>query len=697
MKKVLFLMALAVAQAVGAQQLANGTFDAAWVNCTPWVKGSTVSGDFGKQPEGWCISNVAGMKLVAAWLGTTIVGSEGVGHLNSAKSVVITNTANPLSSSQIVPGYFTLGTTWATAQATITGTVTTGTADGGSFGGVPFTSRPDALRFYYKRAHNVNNKTGNTVNASEKASVIAYMWTGTYTQTSVPAETSMSSPGTVTMIDRDNHILGKEYITGGAQSQSEDAALIASIEYYIEGNQTDWGELTLPFDYGDNYDGTRPAKLNIIFAANDYFAERSGIGVGNQLTVDDVELVYYHSLTSLSYAGSPISGFSETTYDYDLSSVEYDATADISYTVKGVAAQVSSPSYDETTGILTITVTGDDGNATDYRIQFKTISGPAIEDTFYYNEKLLVKVVDAVDGTVQKSDPQNAEVTVEKLETGNINFFLKNFFMGFQGVGNISILDIEVDSEGNFSYSGNLDISNGDDPDVFWLGPFISPVPLEMTGRMIDENTLLVYIYIDMSDPESLQQNIYVHYGYEEATMAVNTDAQYGTFCAPFAVTIPSGVQAYTVPSVTGDVLNLNELTGTIPANTPVVLYAEDGLESMDIYGLLEEGTPTVGLLTGVYEDTSAPVGSYVLQNQGGKVGFYHVEGTQPTVGANRCYLTTSSGIKAFFFDEDDATPIKAIDNAQQSAEGAIYNLSGQRMSKMQKGLNIINGKKILK
>ena len=59
--------------------------------------------------------------------------------------------------------------------------------------------------------------------------------------------------------------------------------------------------------------------------------------------------------------------------------------------------------------------------------------------------------------------------------------------------------------------------------------------------------------------------------------------------------------------------------------------------------------------------------------------------------------MTTSSGIKAFFFDEDDATAIKAIDNAQQTAEGAIYNLSGQRMSKMQKGINIINGKKVLK
>ena len=36
------------------------------------------------------------------------------------------------------------------------------------------------------------------------------------------------------------------------------------------------------------------------------------------------------------------------------------------------------------------------------------------------------------------------------------------------------------------------------------------------------------------------------------------------------------------------------------------------------------------------------------------------------------------------------ASPIK------ETEEGAIYNLAGQRMSKMQKGINIVGGKKIL-
>ena len=47
-------------------------------------------------------------------------------------------------------------------------------------------------------------------------------------------------------------------------------------------------------------------------------------------------------------------------------------------------------------------------------------------------------------------------------------------------------------------------------------------------------------------------------------------------------------------------------------------------------------------------------------------------------------------------FGEDDATAIMTIDNGQLTTEGAIYNLAGQRLQKMQKGINIVNGKKIL-
>ena len=145
----------------------------------------------------------------------------------------------------------------------------------------------------------------------------------------------------------------------------------------------------------------------------------------------------------------------------------------------------------------------------------------------------------------------------------------------------------------------------------------------------------------------------------------------------------------------------------SLEAYKPYILQKTGEAVSYNILTTVKTDTEThtdgYAYLTGVLTSTTAPAGSYVLQNIGGKIGFYLVaegEGQQPTVGANHCYLTVPAGggIKeAFFFNEDDATGIKAIDNAQQTAEGAIYNLAGQRMSKMQKGINIINGKKVLK
>ena len=94
----------------------------------------------------------------------------------------------------------------------------------------------------------------------------------------------------------------------------------------------------------------------------------------------------------------------------------------------------------------------------------------------------------------------------------------------------------------------------------------------------------------------------------------------------------------------------------------------------------------------------------YALSHKGGKnVGFYWMaeNGGAFNCPAHKAYLAvpvSSNPVKSFYaFDDDDPTSIQTIDNGQQTTEGAIYNLAGQRIQKMQKGINIVNGKKILK
>ncbi len=181
-----------------------------------------------------------------------------------------------------------------------------------------------------------------------------------------------------------------------------------------------------------------------------------------------------------------------------------------------------------------------------------------------------------------------------------------------------------------------------------------------------------------------------------KATVNVTIDAavQYGTRVFPFAPTLPDGVTAYSCAEETDGVLTLEEVT-TPAANVPYILYAESGCTSTDLtgWGTASTTSYTSGLLTGVYAETTATAGTYVLQNNDSKVGFYLVaEGSEPTIGANRCYLTAAAeGRAAYFFgDDSQTTGINAI-NALTSGDATFYDANGRQTNKLQKGLNIVN------
>lgn len=174
----------------------------------------------------------------------------------------------------------------------------------------------------------------------------------------------------------------------------------------------------------------------------------------------------------------------------------------------------------------------------------------------------------------------------------------------------------------------------------------------------------------------------------------------YATLCVPFDVTL-DGATAYTLSlNAAKTALTMTEVGGTVAAGTPVLLKGTSASATASISTPSSTAISTETALTGTYL-AKAVTGStdYFLGMANGKVGFYHWDGS--TLSANRAYLEASklnSSIKGFALDfEDDATSIQTIDNGQQTTEGAIYNVAGQRMNKMQKGINIINGKKILK
>ena len=151
--------------------------------------------------------------------------------------------------------------------------------------------------------------------------------------------------------------------------------------------------------------------------------------------------------------------------------------------------------------------------------------------------------------------------------------------------------------------------------------------------------------------------------------------------------------------------LELSEVNGTIPTKTAVILK---GAPKTYVYNIVAEAAPIENnVLMGTLEPIE-PTGKYVLAKPAGeKVGFYKAEpNTDPEKGkipAGKAYLVSNdASVKAFYFAGDDATGIRNVNsqntlNTLNTQNSTIYNLAGQRISKMQKGINIVNGKKILK
>lgn len=184
------------------------------------------------------------------------------------------------------------------------------------------------------------------------------------------------------------------------------------------------------------------------------------------------------------------------------------------------------------------------------------------------------------------------------------------------------------------------------------------------------------------------------------------TSGKWGTRIFPFEVTsIPDGLEAYTITGTSGDAIVKSDALATISANTPVLLKASKNVNtSVSGYGVAKTNTYTTGLLTGVYTEASIAASTedvinYVLQTQTieevEKQAFYKVTGTAFTATPYRCYLTVdkSTGVKAFYLDGDE-TAVSSV-KADELQGATIYNLAGQRVSKAQKGVYIINGKKV--
>ncbi len=204
-----------------------------------------------------------------------------------------------------------------------------------------------------------------------------------------------------------------------------------------------------------------------------------------------------------------------------------------------------------------------------------------------------------------------------------------------------------------------------------------------------------------------IQVSKIVYYAPASAEIKVNIGATgYATlYYSDRALVVPENVAAYTYKVTNGklDESYLYNAGETIPAATGVVLKAAPG-EYTFAASQNAGDVDADNLLKGSDEAAQTTGGAvyYKLSlNKAGdanSVGFYYgaADGAAFTNGAHKAYLAlpAASGVRAYLFNGNTTT---GIQNATaNNAATQVYDLQGRRVQSAQKGLYIINGKKVL-
>ena len=514
----------------------------------------------------------------------------------------------------------------------------------------------------------------------------------------------------------------KGYYQDPFENSDRCAKLIAHAKQTPASNNSVWTEYIVPFVYDDPTPGARGYYALATFATSGTPGKAS---VNDKMWVDDVVMVYNSELATATYEGSNIT-FNGTSATVD---ALYDESK-LALTSNGAGATIEK-SYDEVTAVLTITVKGDNisedaNNKHVYTIQFAVPSseldmaatkyngsaiafegGSATVDALY-EEGLLNLVPVHSTASVEKSYDEETAVLTVTVKAAN---FAKDATNKHVYTIQFTVPSSELDMVAT-KYNGSAIafVDGSATVDALYEEGLLNLVPVHSAAsveKSYDEETAILTVTVKAANfaKDATNKHVYtIQFKKPVSELVVpvtlNSKYAYTTICVPFDSPTPyyGTVDAWTVDGIedNGATLVLTKIGGQLKAHQPVLLE-NWGLDmSEELRGIPTEGTPKAGLLTGTYEDIKAPKGSYVLQYQNETLGFYKVENTQPTVKAYHAYLNVDSNVKGFGFStENGATAIKALE-ALTSGKPEIYDLNGRKLNKLQKGVNIVNGVKVL-
>ena len=398
----------------------KGTCGTSTWTSTMYPKG----GDFtrpGDEPSEWNGSSVASFGLPMKTVSKV---------KNSDTEVKIENAEINLSFfgvHQVIPGYLTLGTPWVFVGGTGIENANSYApyGDGGSYGGLSFNYKPDAINVKYKKT-----------NSGETSHIIAYLWSGEFVS-KVP--TSYDIDGNKYTYGRELSNVDRVVLGRQTDNVTKKGTLIASVDYSIAAETTDWKDEVIELKYQDGVDKTTKVEnVNIIFAASDYWT-RANLKGKTSLTIDNTSFVYYSTLTSLK-AGSKTIALKDGVYNYTVAGkmpTEKEVVATCKSQFADAAVAVDAANYK-----VTVTVTNQGGKDVDgatqhvYTLQY---TAPVVKQ---YAGILNVEMggEDVIANATQ-------EVTISYYNDNTCDFSLPHFMFMGTDIGNIEIPNVKVSED----------------------------------------------------------------------------------------------------------------------------------------------------------------------------------------------------------------------------------------------------------
>lgn len=515
----------------------------------------------------------------------------------------------------------------------------------------------------------------------------------------VPKDASKGNASVNMILHTDTEYKDPSTIMGAEEATSR----IAKAYSEIIPNNNEWKKYTIDFIYnGDlysTYDGTK--YLLASFSTN----KTPGSGSdGDELSIDDIKMLYFSELSSLKFDNVEYFKNGETTFEIPF----YYDEEKLSYTSNGKGAKII-PSYNKETSTLTLTVQGNNiseepTNYHEYTVKFK----PEPLSVKQYTNSLMV----VVSGTATEPTEKTIDLITEA--DGSTSFALYNFEFSGTPVGDVVITNLNVTQEGNKTiYTGKQDIivmgqfpATVDVTATVENGKMIANIPIEvMDGVMHVDVTFAPALNID-GQSAVIVENAGLH----NVTLSRTFLAGWSTICLPFATTTAAfgeEVKAQTFASADANGLNFTEVTD-LEANKPYLIYfPSETTAPIYLSAEVETTTPvsvTFGDFTfcGSYAASMSMSGKYGVADQG-DVQKLMLGGEHSTLGATRAYFTKSGDQPAQIRLNLDGNTT-AIDEVEQAGTTfTVYTLQGvlvreqaTTLNGLPKGIYIVNGKKMI-